>query len=334
MKTLAVPVIFVFCFSLPAFTLDDVAYPRKSTSNSESLDYHVPSEYPTIQSALNAAIFSGGNNVSIIVEEGEYREAVIASDIKNLKLIGRKARILPPPDFIFTDPPVGENFPASSLKLIDCENFRVEGFTFIGDDFSENTGYSYPMGNAILSYNCSGTISNNIIFNYFDGISFHVDNLRWMKGEISENYIHNCLWSGILATGSHNLRIHENKIAFTVPKELSISVGIWTDGGIGIISENHITSYRRVDYHPQHKTLSGSDLWPAKFQFTDRMDYQVFDNTFEQSAAGTQFSHFEMAADKPYRFLRKTLRISNHFISVDQDNNTNDHSNIVMLRPE
>lgn len=49
-----------------------------------------------------------------------------------------------------------------------------------------------------------------------------------MKGEIADNYIHNCLWSGILATGSHNLRIHKNKISFTVPKKLSISVGIWT----------------------------------------------------------------------------------------------------------
>ena len=334
MKKLSIPVIFLFCFSLSAFTLDDVTYPRKSTSNSKILDYHVPSEYPTIQSAVDAAVAAGGNNITIIVEEGEYREAVIASGLKNLNLVGKKARILPPLDFVFTDPPVGDNFPASSLKLINCENFRVEGFTFIGDDFVDITRYSYPMGNAVQSYNSSGTISNNIIFNYFDGISFQVDDPRWMKGEISDNYIHNCLWSAILATGSHNLRIQKNRIAFTIPKELSISVGIWTDGGIGIISENHITSYKAVDYHPPQKTISLSDLWPANFQFTERMDYQVIDNTFEQSAAGNQFSNIGMAADKQYRFLRKTLRINNHFFNVDQDNNINDHSNIVMLRPE
>lgn len=324
MKKLVIPVIFLFCLSLSAFSLDDVTYPRKSTSNSEFLDYHVPSEYPTIQSAVDAAVAAGGNNITIIVEEGEYREAVIVSGLKNLKLIGRKARILPPPDFVFTDPPVGDNFPASSFKLINCENFRVEGFTFIGDDLAEITRYSYPMGNSILSYNSSGTISNNIIFNYFNGISFQVDDPRWMKGNISDNYIHNCLWSGILATGSHNLRIQKNKIAFTIPKELSISVGIWTDGGVGIISENHITSYKTVDYHPQQKTTSGSDLWPATFHFTERMDYQVIDNTFEQSAAGTQFSNAGMAA----------IRVNNHFINVNQDNNTNDHSDIVMLRHE
>ena len=324
MKKLAIPVIFLFCLSLSAFTLDDVTYPRKSTSNSEFPDYHVPSEYPTIQSAVDAAVAAGGNNITIIVEEGEYREAVIVSGLKNLKLIGRKARILPPPDFVFTDPPVGDNFPASSFKLINCENFRVEGFTFIGDDLAEITRYSYPMGNSILSYNSSGTISNNIIFNYFDGISFQVDDPRWMKGDISDNYIHNCLWSGILATGSHNLRIQKNKITFTIPKELSISVGIWTDGGVGIISENHITSYKTVDYHPQQKTTSGSDLWPATFHFTERMDYQVIDNTFEQSAAGTQFSNSGMAA----------IRVNNHFINVNQDNNTSDLSDIVMLPPE
>ena len=324
MKKLAIPVIFLFCLSLSAFSLDDVTYPRKSTSNSEFLDYHVPSEYSTIQSAVDAAVASGGNNITIIVEEGEYREAVIARGLKNLKLIGRKARILPPPDFVFTDPPVGDNFPASSFKLINCENFRVEGFTFIGDDLAEITRYSYPMGNSILSYNSSGTISNNIIFNYFNGISFQVDDPRWMKGDISDNYIHNCLWSGIFASGSHNLRIQKNKIAFTIPKELSISVGIWTDGGVGIISENHITSYKTVDYHPQQKTTSGSDLWPATFHFTERMDYQVIDNTFEQSAAGTQFSNSGMAA----------IRVNNHFINVNQDNNTSDLSDIVMLPPE
>jgi hypothetical protein len=323
MKKLAIPVIFLFCLSLSAFSLDDVTYPRKSTSNSEFLDYHVPSEYSTIQSAVDAAVASGGNNITIIVEEGEYREAVIARGLKNLKLIGRKARILPPPDFVFTDPPVGDNFPASSFKLINCENFRVEGFTFIGDDLAEITRYSYPMGNSILSYNSSGTIYNNIIFNYLNGISFQVDDPRWMKGDISDNYIHNCLWSGIFASGSHNLRIQKNKITFTIPKELSISVGIWTDGGVGIISENHITSYKTVDYHPQ-QTTSGSDLWPATFHFTERMDYQVIDNTFEQSAAGTQFSNSGMAA----------IRVNNHFINVNQDNNTSDLSDIVMLPPK
>ena len=52
MKKLAFPVIILFCFSTSAFTLDDVTYPRKSTSNSKFLDYFVPSEYPTIQITL------------------------------------------------------------------------------------------------------------------------------------------------------------------------------------------------------------------------------------------------------------------------------------------
>ena len=71
MKKLAFPVIILFCFSVSAFTLDDVTYPRKSTSNFKFLDYFVPSEYPTIQTALDAAVLSGGKNITIIVEEGE-----------------------------------------------------------------------------------------------------------------------------------------------------------------------------------------------------------------------------------------------------------------------
>ncbi|KPL17227.1 MAG: hypothetical protein AMS26_01695 [Bacteroides sp. SM23_62] len=334
MKKLAIPVLFLFCFSSSVYTLDDVTYPRKPISKSGFLNYHVPSEYPTIQSAVDAAFTSGLNNITIIVEEGEYRETVIATGLKNLKLIGRNARILPPSDYEFIDPPEGDSFPASSFKLINCENFRVEGFTFIGDNFADITRQSYPMGNSIHSYNSSGTISNNIIFNYFDGICFQVDNLRWMKGVISDNYIHNCIWSGIFAIGSHNLLIQNNKIAFTIPKVLSISVGIWTDGGIGLISENHIINYWAVDYYPQQKKLSSSDLWPINHQFTPRENYQVTGNTFEQSAAVTQISNLQMAADRPYRFLRKTHKVYNHFINVSQGNNNKDQPDIVMLRPE
>ena len=155
-----------------------------------------------------------------------------------------------------------------------------------------------------------------------------------MKGEISDNYIHNCLWSGISATGSHDLKIQKNKITFTTPKELSISVGIWTVGGTGIISENHITSYKAVDYHPPQKTITGSDLWPASFQFTEPKEYRVIDNIFEQSAAGTQFSNMRMVADKPYRSLQRKSMVYSNFINVVKDNIISEHSGIVMLPPD
>jgi len=93
-KLAAIPVIMVICFSFPVYSFEDVRDPRNSASNDECLEYHVPSEYPTIQSALDAAAVSGGYNVCIIVEEGEYREAVTASGLKNLKLTGSKAKIM------------------------------------------------------------------------------------------------------------------------------------------------------------------------------------------------------------------------------------------------
>jgi hypothetical protein len=334
MKKLAIPIIFLLCFSLSAFPIDEITYPRKSTLNSEYQVYHVPSDYRTIQSAVNAAKIAGGINITIMVEEGEYREAVIATGLKNLTLIGKKARILPPLDFVCSDPPVDDNSPSSSIKFINCENFRIEGFTFIGDDFEDISRYSYPMSCSILSYNSSGTITNNIIFNYFDGISFQVNDPRWMKGEISDNFIHNCLWSGIFASGSHDLRILKNRIAFTIPKELSISVGIWIDGGVGVISENHVSSYKAADFHPQQRINSSSQLWPVNFHFTEHKDYQVIDNTIEQSAAGTQFSKTRMTADQPGRFLQRTYPVNNHFINVDQHNNSSEQSEIIVMRPD
>jgi hypothetical protein len=141
MKKLALPVVFLFW----------IAYPRKSSLHSDHLNYYVPADYPSLQSAIDAAAEAVGNNIMIIVGEGEYREMVVAVGLKNLKLIGRNARILPPPDLMLTGPPAGENCGTASPKLIDCENSTVEGFTFVGDDFPGSGRSGYPMGHSILA---------------------------------------------------------------------------------------------------------------------------------------------------------------------------------------
>ncbi len=321
----------LFSFLLSTYTHDDVTQKGESATNPEYFHYNVPSDYPTIQSALDAAVADGERDATILVEEGEYREMVLATGLKNLILIGKNARILPPPDYEFTDPPLGDNYPPSSFTLINCENFKVEGFTFVGDDFAEGSRDSYPMGSSILSYNSSGTISNNIVFNYLDGICFQVDDPKWMKGDITDNYIHNCWWSGILATGSHNLRIQKNKIAFTFPKEYSISVGIWTDGGTGIIAENHISSYKDIDYKPAEEIISGIELLPAYYQYTERMNYRVMDNTFEH-AANIRATDIQFSNEKQNDFIRKSLRVNNHFININQHNNNYHYSSVVILQ--
>ena len=330
MKKLAVTLIVLLCLSSTAYNSDEACYPRKSKSYAR--DYQVPSAFPTIQSALDAVMTTGAEDATIVVEEGEYRESITAIGLKNLKLIGRKAKILPPVDFYFPDPPTDDSYPASSLKLVDCENFMVEGFTFIGNDFADNTQESYPMGSSILSLNSSGIISKNIIFNYFDGISFRVSNLAWMTGEISDNYIHNCLWSGIFATGSHHLKIQKNKIVFTIPAALSIAVGIWTDdGGIGTISSNHITSYRAVDGHrPQH-TESELDTWQINLGIMQKLDYKVQDNIFEPSAAISRFNKLPGATDLPYGFPRSNLRIGNYFINANLNKQLQDPKGMVLV---
>jgi hypothetical protein len=334
MKKLVIPVvILLFSFASPADCLDEVGYPRKSTIHSKSRHYDVPSVYPTLQSAVDAAMKEGGQEVIIYVAAGEYRESVTIHGLKNLRLVGRNARILPPGDFRFPDPPAGVNMPAASVKLVGCENFTVEGFTFIGDDFVTGTGRSYPMGSAIHAYNSSGRIFNNLIFNYFDGISYQVDNLRWMTGEIRDNYIHNCLWSGIFATGSHNLKIERNKITFTIPKSLSLSVGIWADGGMGTISGNRITSYRSVVHTAQRRSPSMPSLWPSHFDFTLRVNYKVFENTYEQSAACAYLGSLQTEDETRTAFVRLLLPIHNYFINVIQTKSTSIGSEMVMISP-
>ena len=324
MKKLAIPVLILYCLVSSADGSDEAGYPGKSISRSLSRYFYVPTEFPTIQSAIDAAEAGTGEETVIVVEAGDYRESLFVRGIKNLKLMGRNARLLPPG---------GIQISVASVRLEYCENFEVEGFTFIGDEFAESNRQSSPMGCAIHIHNSSGRIFNNLIFNYCEGISFEADNHRWMKGSICNNYIHNCLWSGIFATGTHNLTIQRNRIVFTIPKAGSLSVGIWADGGTGRISENRITSYRAVDPAPDPGGQSLPALLPPNFDYTGQMDYQVFDNTFEQSAACAYLHNLQAEEEIPPAFLHRNLSIRNYFINVRQSNPRILESEMVMLGP-
>jgi hypothetical protein len=151
-----------------------------------------------------------------------------------------------------------------------------------------------------------------------------------MKGEMADNYIHNCLWSGIYAIGSHNVKISNNKIAFTIPKELSISVGIWTVGGMGIISGNQILSYRMVDFHDQHRTLLRSAFWPMGIP-VNQMDYLVVDNRFEQSSPRHHFQITKISESGSYDIRRNVFRIKSFFVNIEQNYPPPGLPDIVML---
>ena len=333
MKRITLTVSILIWFSWSAHTMEDVAFSRNSARVPQFLSFIVPSEYHTIQSAIDAAARSKGKELTIIVEEGIYRESVVAYGISNLKLIGKKARILPPVNNSSSESSKGGEFQDPAFRIVDCENFIVDGFTFIGDDFTAHNPGGFPVSSAVHAINSSGTISNNIIFNYLDGIVFQVDDPRWRKGQISDNYIHNCLWSGIFATGSHSLKIHQNKITFTIPKELSISVGIWTIGGMGIITGNLISSYRYVDFINQRKPLLGSDIWPLNFPVGGQTDYQVVDNIFEQSAKSIQTRSVGNYYHEPPEYTRYAMKVNSYFVNVDHNNQIPRLPEIVLLTP-
>jgi hypothetical protein len=62
------------------------------------------------------------------------------------------------------------------------------------------------------------------------------------------------------------------------------------------------------------------------------LDYQVNDNTFEQSAAFAQFNKMQMKKGPRYSFLRNPIRVGNHFINVNQGKHLSDPADMVMLR--
>jgi hypothetical protein len=74
-----------------------------------------------------------------------------------------------------------------------------------------------------------------------------------------------------------------------------------------------------VDTLPHQQKESGNDPWPVHFEFMQKTDYQVVNNTFEQSAAAARIKVAQMSADPAYFNYRKSLRIQNHFVNVNHD---------------
>ena len=122
----------------------------------------VPSQYSTIQAAVNAA-----NDGDIVkVSSGTYAEKVVIRDLDNIKIIGDDATITVP----------SGGMTGTLLKTVNCENILIKGFTIDGKNgVGVSAGASNGGGDAdtrfygLFAINTSGKIENNII----NDISLH-----------------------------------------------------------------------------------------------------------------------------------------------------------------
>ncbi|MGA2310474.1 MAG: NosD domain-containing protein [Candidatus Bathyarchaeia archaeon] len=145
----------------------------------------VPSDYPTIQAAVNAA--QQGDNITVM--EGIYYENVVVN--KSVALVGT-----------FSVQPIIENNFTGVAVWIQAPNVTVSGFmirnsqTGILLDHSNNSQIygnvlAFNSAGAILNNSCNNVISSNVLLSNVDGIGIAGSscNNTIERNEITQGYI-------------------------------------------------------------------------------------------------------------------------------------------------
>ena len=157
---------------------------------------YVPSQYPTIQQAINAA----GNGYTIQVSPGLYYEHIVVPDTLNsLQIIGNPAN---PTTTIVDGSSNGTVF------RLDATHVTIKGFT------ARNAGNGYMIISSAKDASTSDNhlISNNIIENSQYGIHLGLSN----SNTIANNTIIDNSITGINLESSNNNIITQNKIQQSV----------------------------------------------------------------------------------------------------------------------
>jgi hypothetical protein len=180
---------------------------------------NVPSEYPTIQTAVDAA--NPGDD--IVVQKGTYNETIVID--KNVDLIGI--------DFPTIDGDSQEgNVNTIMVPYLGDRAGKIEGFVITG-------GGRGPMGHGINAWDSSPTIVNNkITQNHHNSIGVHGREMLSSKTKIYDNQIYDNMIGIGNGRGSkahifHN-HIYNNRV-----------VGVGCRGLAGpLIEENYIYANR------------------------------------------------------------------------------------------
>lgn len=196
---------------------------------------NVPEDYPTIQEAVNHA--QKGTTIHV---SGTFAEYIRIENLDGIKLVGENA--------ILKLPNLG--YYSRMVKIINCANFEVSGFTF-DCDFGQISYVDPTLRNilsGILTSNSSGKICNNHFKNFYGsllpGAGFCVLELQndEVKREISicNNKIENFSFLGIASWGNSFLKIDNNEIICSPVNKYSKSSCINPMGGSAIITNNTI----------------------------------------------------------------------------------------------
>ena len=146
---------------------------------------HVPTEYATIQEAINHA----NSGDTIFVHKGTYYEHVVVN--KSVSLVGEDK-----------DLTIVDGYENDSVILITDNNVTVEGFTI------KESGNS-PYDSGIRVEHSSGNIiKNNKIIDNFDGISFYYSVNNLVSGNIILNNS-----DGIFTYSSSNNMVLKNTMS-------------------------------------------------------------------------------------------------------------------------
>jgi nitrous oxidase accessory protein len=208
------------------FTLSIILLTQyKTTVTATPTTLHVPTQYPTIQEAINHA--NPGD--TIFVHNGTYREHVIVN--KSVSLIGehRDSTII---DGQGTGVPI----------TITANNVYVKGFTIKG------SGSGMFLGGILITHSDRNRISQNKITNNYDGISIRFSS----HNIISDNLIFSNTNDGIGLHSSTNNTISTNTIFLND----NSGVGFYVSSN-NIIYDNTIFSN---NYHGVALSNSGNNF--------------------------------------------------------------------------
>jgi parallel beta-helix repeat protein len=187
---------------------------------------HVPTNYPTIQEAINNA--SSGD--TIFVHKGIYRENVVVN--KSVALIGEDM------DFPVIDGKGAEG--AGTVIYINASYVSIHGFTI------RNSGTNPYDSGIYVDHSIGSNISDNKILNTNDGISLYYSS----NNLISSNVISFNYYSGVVLYSSS-----DNVIACNILSSNYYGVYLYSSGD-DMVSDNTVYS----NYYGIHLYSSGKNL--------------------------------------------------------------------------
>jgi parallel beta-helix repeat protein len=219
------------------------------TSIAASPEIVVPTQYPTIQAAINAA----NPGETIFVKAGTYDEHLVVN--KSLTLIGEDMNTT-----------IIDGSGTGLVIRSNVSNVEIRGFTI-------QNGGSSPDGGISIGGSVNNTICDNMIRNNGVGITLIGSNAC----SIISNLIVNCSWAGIQIMDSNSSIVTGNTIE-------NNSIGVYVtspSSGFNTFYHNNF-----INNLTEATDFSGTDKWNNSAEGNYWSDYTGLDNGYGGRPAG------------------------------------------------